>query len=143
MAVFINSTKHVVQMVGYRADGLIFDQDAPEIAPGQARYINKEHFGDNDWYFVIAYMKDAVVPDRIGVTQAVSGGGAGLGVTISGSGGSISVSGTKTTYYSDGVAAVSTLPHSTWELVERNHGRIDEWGFTHGGKFTKDMLHGW
>jgi hypothetical protein len=92
MAVFVNSMKHVVHMVGYRADGLKFKQKEADIEPGQARYVNQDHFGDNDWFIMVAYMKDAKIPKRIGVTQSTKGGGAGVGITIGGYGGTINAS---------------------------------------------------
>jgi hypothetical protein len=95
MAVFVNSMRHTVHMVGYRADGLKFTQNDPDIAPGQARYVNQDHFGDNDWYIMIAYMQGASIPDRVGVTQASQGGGVTIGIPDIGS---IGVSGSNTVY---------------------------------------------
>jgi len=141
MAVFVNSMHHVVHMVGYRADGLKFDQKDPDIQPGQARYVNQDHFGDNDWYIMVAYMKDAEIPDRIGVTQSTSGGGGSLGLTIAGFGGSVGASGSGTTYYSDGLAIVKTRPHELWQVVEDSNNM--KWAFLPGGEYTSNSLHGW
>lgn len=147
MSVFVNSTKHVVHMVGYRADGLKFEQNDPDIEPGQARYVNQDHFGDMDWYIMVAYMKDANIPDRIGVTQATEGAGGSvqIGVTVAGNGGTISAGGneTKTVYFSDGMGVVSSRPHQSWELVEEDHRGVGRWGFTKGGHYTAETLHGW
>ena len=68
MAVFVNSTNYMIHFVGYRADGIKFGQSDPDIYPNNARYINQDHFGDTDWYIVVAYEQGASVPDRVALS---------------------------------------------------------------------------
>jgi hypothetical protein len=140
MAVFVNATNYVIHFVGYRADGLKFGQWDPDIYPNNARYINQDHFGDTDWYIVVAYEQGASVPDRVGVTASSSGGGATIGVVVGGTGGTIGVSGSGGTLYSDGLAIVQTAPHDLWQVVE---GPDRKWGFVPGGTYSDSTLSGW
>lgn len=144
MAIFLNSMTHghTVHMVGYRADGLKFEQNAPDIPKGKARYVNGDHYGDNDWYIVVAYMKDASIPDRIGVTQSTEGGGGAIGITVGGNGLTLNGAGTRTVFYSDGLAAVKAEPHDAWMLIE--HPDEKKWAFVPCDQpVARDALMGW
>ncbi len=108
---FANNLDVDVQFVTFRADGLPLKQDGPVIPPGVSRNVDTRQAFDLDWFIVLAFMKDAVIPPRLEVTQAVegSGGGASVGLTIGGTGGSIGAQGSKTetVYFSSGVAALT------------------------------------
>ena len=110
MAVFVNSTNYMIHFVGYRADGLKFEQLDPDIYPNNARYINQDHFGDTDWYIVVAYEQGASVPGEVGVTAGTGGGGVSVGIA----GNSFGVSWSGGIYYSLGLAIVQTGPHDLW-----------------------------
>lgn len=129
MAVFVNSTKHFMQIVGYRRDGLEFKQKSPDIPPGEARYINNDHYGDTSWYCVVAYQLGASIPDKIGVDSEE-----GVSFNVNG------VNIPSTTYFSNSLAAVDTQPDGLWQVKENHEGK---WGFEPGGDFSPDTLHGW
>ncbi|MEO1377859.1 MAG: hypothetical protein AAFW70_26990 [Cyanobacteria bacterium J06635_10] len=143
MAVFINQTPRKVQFVGYRADGLKFDQHDPSIYPGYARYINRDHYGDYPIYIVVAYMSGANVPDRLNIKQSNNNrAGAGLeykNIFIDNLGLKLDVGMNSTTYYSTGLAVTKTRFDSVWTLSEKRN----KWCFKPGGKFTNKMLCGW
>lgn len=138
MAVFVNSTNYVIHFNGYRADGLSFDQSAPDIYPNNARYINQDNFGDTDWYIVVAYELGASVPGEVGVTQGSGGGGATIGIPDFGTFG---VSWSGGISYSIGLAIVQTGPHDLWQVVENPDTR--DWGFIQGGNYSDSTLSGW
>jgi hypothetical protein len=138
MAVFVNSTNYVINFNGYRADGLKFNQSAPDIYPNNARYINQDNFGDTDWYIVVAYEQGANVPDEVGITQGSAGGGVSISIPDVGGFG-VSWSGGIT--YSAGLAIVQTGPHDLWQVVENSDTR--DWGFIPGGNYSDSTLSGW
>ena len=138
MAVFVNSTNYRIHFIGYRGDGLKFEQTDPDIYPYQARYINQDHYGDLDWYIVVAYEEGAQVPDKVGITTDGSSIGGTVSISIDGIG--FGVSGTKGIVYSDGLAIVQTGPHDLWSVVE-NPDR--KWGFIPGGNYSAETLNGW
>lgn len=150
MAVFIDSTNYMIQFVGYRADGLQFDQWAPDIYPNNARYINQDHFGDTDYYYVIAFEQGATVPGRVNPASSSIGGGAGstsggASITIPDVGG-FGVSYGGTIVYSLGLAIVETGPHDLWQVVEDsdpNSENYRKWAFTPGGNYYSSTLSGW
>ncbi|MEQ8757487.1 MAG: hypothetical protein RID09_28720 [Coleofasciculus sp. G1-WW12-02] len=137
MAVFVNSTNYAIHFVGYRADGLKFEQNDPNIYPNNARFINQDHFGDTSWYIVVAYELGASIPDKVGLDSSTSGGG--LSVTIPGYG-SIGASVSGATLYSNGLAVVKAGPHDLWEVREDSKGG---WGFLKVSTYSKERLHGW
>jgi hypothetical protein len=136
MAVFVNSTNYIIHFVGYRADGLKFEQFDPEIYPNNARYINQDHFGDTDYYTVVAYEQDASVPGEVGVTTGTGGGGLSIGIA----GNSFGVSWSGGITYSLGLAVVQAGPHDLWQVVE---GSNRSWGFIPGGNYSDSTLSGW
>jgi len=146
MAVFVNSTNYMIHFVGYRADGVEFDQWSPDIYPHNARYINLDHFGDTDWYIVVAYEQGANVPGAVGVTSSSSGGGASIGIGNGEFSASFGASGSTTTFYSLGLAIVQTGPHDLWQVVEDSDpssGNYRKWAFTPGGDWSSSTLSGW
>lgn len=138
MAVFVNSTNHVISFNGYRADGLNFNQSAPGIYPNNARYINQDNFGDTDWYIVVAYELGVSVPGEVGVT--LGSGGGGVSITIPDFGG-VGVSWSGGIEYSTGLAVVQTGAHDLWQVVEDPETR--KWGFIPGGNYSDSTLSGW
>jgi hypothetical protein len=129
MAVFVNSTKRFMTIIGYRKDGNKFKQDAPEIPPGEARYINNDHYGDTEWYVAVAYQLDATIPSKIGVDSEE-----GVSFNING------INVPSTTYFSNSLAAVNTKADQLWQVKENDEG---DWGFVSGGDYSSDTLHGW
>ena len=83
-AIFKNELQHVLQIVPYRADGLRAETNSPDIPPGKTRLVNNDHIGDADFYLVLAFMRDAVVPDRVGITQYQTSGGGSFGIGVEG-----------------------------------------------------------
>jgi hypothetical protein len=105
-----NRTDHVIQLVPYRADGvLVTDTDNPDVEQHEYRLINNDHIGDADFFIVVAMMKGGTPPPHIGVQTGIAGHESGGSISIGFEGASLTVGGedseTKTIPYSSSMAA--------------------------------------
>ena len=139
MAVIVNRTGHTINFQAYDADKVHMQQSAPSIASGQARYVNQDHEGSADYFYMLAFFTNDEFnpPPGMGVISGTVGGGAGI--SIAGTGGSFSA--TVTQAFSQPVAAAMVHRHDLWTL-----NQIDAAGnlqFAPGGNYDNSMLHGW
>jgi hypothetical protein len=101
-----NIMKHTVKIQPYRADGLAAKTYSVDIGPDEWRLVNNDHIGDADYFFLVAFMNDSEIPERIGVTQGTWAKSGSVGFSIQGLGG-ITIGGGEggTKYYSSSMAA--------------------------------------
>jgi hypothetical protein len=108
-----NIMQHTVIIQPYRADGLKVETFSPEIGPNEWRLINNDHIGDADYFFIIAFMKDGAIPERIGVTSSTWSKSGSVGFSVKGIGLSVGGGDSGTDYYSSSsAAAVVKLTHN-------------------------------
>src|SRR5262245_8528280 len=95
-----NMLPHTVIIQPYRADGKIVTTNSPDLAPDDLRLVNNDWIGDADFFYIVAFMKDATIPPAINVTQSTWAKSGSVGVGISGN--SLSIGGGEggTTFYS-------------------------------------------
>ena len=140
MAVIDNKTGHDIIFEAYTADKDLMTQSAPVIPSGLARYVNTEHVGSAEYFFLLAFYTEEgfSAPPGIGIIQGVHGGGGG--VTIFGFGASARA--TVTTAYAQPVAACKVGLHEQWTLSQPG-GPEGELIYSLGGDATPADLCGW
>jgi hypothetical protein len=87
MAKIINKTAFQLKFAIYRADGLLLSADTPKIDTGTCLKVKEGDTKGIDWFIVLVFLKDSIIPPAVNITQQVSGVGVTLGLSIS-SGGS-------------------------------------------------------
>lgn len=138
MAVIVNQTGHVMRFEAYDANKQRMDQSDPAIESGQARYVNQDHIGSANYFYILAFYdtEQFNAPPGMDIVQGSSGGGGG--VTIAGFG--VSANATVTTAYSQPVAAAKVLAHALWTLSPNGTTDVN---FVPNGQYDSSMLHGW
>ena len=140
MAVIVNRTGETIKFEAYDANKVRMNQDDPGIAPGQARYVNQDHEGSADYFFMLAFYatEGFTAAPGMNIIQGTQGGGAG--VTIAGFGATASA--TVTVAYAQPVAAAMVQRHGLWTLNQPG-GADGPLQFAQGGTYDQSMLHGW
>lgn len=105
MATIRNNTNFTLKFAAYRADGLLLASDTPTLGGGECLDVAGGDTKGIDWFILLVFLKDSKVPPAVNITQAVSGVGVTLGVSVvgSGTGGGITL----------GVNTVGTIAFST------------------------------
>lgn len=105
MATIRNNTTFTLKFAAYRADGLLLARDTPTVDGGECLNVRGGDTKGIDWFILLVFLKDSKVPPAVNITQAVSGVGVTLGVSVvgSGTGGGLTL----------GVNTVGTIAFST------------------------------
>jgi hypothetical protein len=105
MATIRNNTSFTLKFAAYRADGLLLASDTPTLGGGECLDVRGGDTKGIDWFILLIFLKDSKIPPAVNITQAVSGVGVTLGVSVvgSGTGGGITL----------GVNTVGTIAFST------------------------------
>ncbi len=80
-----NETDHRAVLVPYRPDGGRIKSYTPSIGPKEMRLINNDHLPDADFYFVLAYLDGANIPEFVDVKSATHSWSFAFGLSGSGS----------------------------------------------------------
>ena len=139
MAVIVNRTGHIINFQAYDADKVHMVQFAPAIASGQARYVNQDHLGSADYFYILAFFTTQEFNPPPGIGIASGPLGAGGGITIAGTGGSFSA--TVTQAFSQPVACAKVQRHDLWTLNQTD--AAGDLQFAAGGNYDNGMLQGW
>lgn len=87
MAIIKNSTSFKLKFAVYRADGLLMSNTTPVLESGDCLEVNGGDTKGIDWFILLIFLKDSVIPPAVNVTQQTQGVGVTLGLTVAEIGG--------------------------------------------------------
>lgn len=135
MAVIMNQTGKNIRLEAYDANKQLMEQNDPVIPSGLGRYVNQDHVGSADYFYLLAFYdsQDFNAPPGIGIIEGTSG----AGVEIEGTGMSVEV----TTAYSQPSAAAKVGLHEQWTVVMKGETLEIQSGGSYNGDTS--ILRGW
>ncbi|MBI4854939.1 MAG: hypothetical protein HY819_24330 [Acidobacteria bacterium] len=105
MATIKNNTTFKLKFAAYRADGLLLSNDTPVLESGECVEVSGGDTKGIDWFMMLVFLKDSIIPPSLNVTQQTQGSGITIGISAvaGGTGGGLTV----------GVNTVGTINFST------------------------------